>query len=305
MPLIHIITSDLNIKNILFNKLSNKKKFILYDLDQIIYNILQKSIDYKEYKKCYKSKDFLIKKNEKQFIIYFKNYINQILNKLNLSDNYILLIGYNIYFNNISTLFNFNSKIKIFYDNEYNINNIIENNITLFKNDIINGEIPINFINYFDINKKYIKYIENLKNENYIFIKDVDEIIKIINKKILISNPDKLYYASYSYFDIYIEENIINTYINYWLAIVSIFGNKIIKINDDNNFILKDPNNLLNYSKKQIYIYEIDNTDNFIPIISNKYVYKYYIYNKCKFNKRIQINDLKSIFNDLKIKIIN
>ena len=305
MPLIHIITSDINIKNILFDKLSNKKYIILYDLDKIIYNILQKSIDYKEYKKCFKSKDLLIKKNEKQFIIYFKNYINQILNKLNSSENHILLIGYNIYFNNISTLFNFNCKIKIFYDNEYNINNIIDNNITLFKNEIINGEIPVNFINYFDIYKKYIKYIENLKNENYIFIKDVNEIIKIINKKILVSNPEKLYYASYSYFDIFIEEEIINTYINYWLAIVSIFGNKIIKINNNNNFILKDPNNLLNYSKKNIYIYEIDNTENFIPIISNKYVYKYYIYKKCKFSKIIQVNDLKTIFSDLKIKIIN
>jgi len=40
MPLIHIITSDINIKNILFDKLSNKKYIILYDLDKIIYNIL-------------------------------------------------------------------------------------------------------------------------------------------------------------------------------------------------------------------------------------------------------------------------
>ena len=304
MPLIHIITSDINIKNQIYNKLHNKK-YILYDLDKIIYNILQKSKDFIEYKKCYKLKDILIKKNEKQFITYFKNYMEQLLNKLHLSENYIILIGYNIYFNNISSFFNFNYKIKIFYDNEFNINHIINNNIDLYNKDISNGNIPINMINYLDIYKKYIKYVDNIKNDNYLFIKDINEIIKIINKKILITNPDILYYASYSYYDNIIEEDIIYTYINYWLAIVSIFGNNITKNINNNNYILKDPKKLLNYSKKNIYIYEINNTDHFIPIVSNNYIYKYYIYKKCKFNKRIQINDLKTIFNDLKIKIIN
>ena len=142
-------------------------------------------------------------------------------------------------------------------------------------------------INYLDIYKKYIKYVDNIKNDNYLFIKDINEIIKIINKKILITNPDILYYASYSYYDNIIEEDIIYTYINYWLAIVSIFGNNITKNINNNNYILKDPKKLLNYSKKNIYIYEINNTDHFIPIVSNNYIYKYYIYKKCKFNKRI------------------
>ena len=305
MPLIHIITSDIDIKNKLIDRFIKKKYIIIYDLDKIIYNILNKSLDFIEYKKCFKTKDILIKKNEKQFILYFKNYINQILNKLNTNDNYIILIGHNIFFNNITTYFNFNYKIKIFYNNEFNINQIINNNIKLYCNEIMNGEIPINIINYNDITKKYIKYIENIKNENYIFLDNINDIIKIINKKILISNPDKLYYASYQYFDDHIELNVINTYINIWLSIISIFGNKIIKMNNNNNFTLKDPQGLLKYSKKNIYIYQIEETENFIPIINNKYVYKYYINNKCKFTKRIQINDLKTVFSDLKIKIIN
>jgi hypothetical protein len=255
MPLIHIVTSDLTLKNKIIDRFIKKKYIIVYDLDKIIYNILNKSPDFIEYKKCFKKKDILIKKNEKQFILYFKNYIFNLLNKLITYDNYIILIGYNIYFNNISTYFNFNYKIKIYYDNEYNINEIINNNINLYNKEIINGEIPLNIINYYDINKKYLKYIENIKNENYIFINNIDEIINVINKKILITNPDKLYFASYSYFDDYIELNIINTYINIWLSIISLFGNKITKINNNNNFILKDPQELLIYSKKNIYIY--------------------------------------------------
>ena len=305
MPLIHIITSDIDIKNKLIDRFIKKKYIIIYDLDKIIYNILNKSLDFTEYKKCFKTKDILIKKNEKQFILYFKNYINQLLNKLNTNDNYIILIGHNIFFNNITTYFNFNYKIKIFYNNEFNINQIINNNIKIYCNEIMNGDIPINIINHNDITKKYIKYVENIKNENYIFLDNINDIIKIINKKILISTPDKLYYASYQYFDDHIELNVINTYINIWLSIISIFGNKIIKINNNNNFTLKDPQGLLKYSKKNIYIYQIEETENFIPIVNNKYVYKYYTNNKCKFTKRIQINDLKSVFIDLKIKIIN
>ena len=305
MPLIHIITSDIDIKNKLIDRFIKKKYIIIYDLDKIIYNILNKSLYFTEYKKCFKTKDILIKKNEKQFILYFKNYINQLLNKLNTNDNYIILIGHNIFFNNITTYFNFNYKIKIFYNNEFNINQIINNNIKIYCNEIMNGDIPINIINHNDITKKYIKYVENIKNENYIFLDNINDIIKIINKKILISTPDKLYYASYQYFDDHIELNVINTYINIWLSIISIFGNKIIKINNNNNFTLKDPQGLLKYSKKNIYIYQIEETENFIPIVNNKYVYKYYTNNKCKFTKRIQINDLKSVFIDLKIKIIN
>jgi hypothetical protein len=260
---------------------------------------------------------------------YFENLSND-------KNHFYILIGYNLLFNNFSSICHYEFYFKFYIEstinsinlinsinsiNSNNLNNsndlnylnidisikdIIDNNFKLYYEEIVGGNIPINFLNYNDLNKKLDKYIDILKSENYIFISNIDEIIKIINKKKSISNPDKLYFASFELYENeynVIENNIINAYTEIWLAIISLFGNNISKGFKNNKPYIHDYNNYILNNEKNIYLYEIYETKNFIPIVNDEYIYKYYIYNLTYFNDKIIITNLNEYFENLDIYI--
>lgn len=333
MPIIHIALINDTFKNYIINKFNNKNHINIIDLDKYMIQILIKSESYQLYKEEYKIKGLKMKQFEKNYIFELRDNLYQYFEKLENDNKYNIVIGYNIFFNNISSYCNFNFNLKFFhylndkniilqnidflYDNK-NIDNIIQNiisnNINYFNDDIIKGYIPINFLNYQDINKKFCKYVEYLDNEDYIFINNIDEIIKIINKKIAIENPNKLYFASFSYFgstqslgkecDNIIKNDIIYAYSEIWIALISLFGNKITKgINNKKPFI-GDLNNCIENNIKKIYLYEIIETEYYIPLINDKHIYKYYIHKYTFYNNFIIIENLEKFLNEQNINII-
>ena len=295
MTIIHITNINNNTKKYLIDKFSNKEKIKLIDLDDLNYKYLSEIISFNEYKISFKQKGIKTKQLEKDYIYKFKDDIFDYFENINNDDLFYIIMGYNILFCNMTSIcyYDFYFKICIEYDDsDTSIKNIIKNNLNLYYDDIINGYVPVTFLNYNDINKKFDKYIDLLKNENYIFIKNIDEIIKIINKKISIENPNILYILSFDSYDSVINDNIIYAFSEIWIGISFLFSKNITKGYKNNKPYIYDPSDSLINNKKDIFIYEIIDTNNFIPIVNNEYIYKYYTYNQSYFNNKNIINNV-------------
>jgi hypothetical protein len=156
-----------------------------------------------------------------------------------------------------------------------------------------------------------MKYLRN----NYIE-ENFDKIIKIIDKKKIDINVNYLYIALEDNIDKTIKVN--NKYYCYcdkWIAIVMLLMTKC----KDSNMITKgyiknttpyikennkgDINNMIN-KFNSIYLYEIINTKNFIPIINNDIIYKFYTTKNIVINDKIFINDIFDVLDSQNVKLI-
>jgi len=253
---------------------------------------------------------------------YWKVKMEYFINKITSgSRRKILLIGYLSFFKNHRININLDIIPKFFIKVEYNqhAKSIIKYNLENSKEDIINGDFDLDYLNIDFLIKKRIQLQNIYSKINYIQL-SLTSIINILELKYQIQIPDILYYASFIKYDkkIPILNNIVYTYTEEWLALSSILisDNNLNKINDTSTNVEKGINKngsiYLKLSKDQIkkfnnigYLYEITNTESFLPSPTKNNIYKYLTIKPIKINRVLQINNIFDQIKQLKINILS
>ena len=264
------------------------------------------------------------KQLEKKMFQYWKVRMEYYINKLSsISNKKIILIGYLSFFKNHRIYLNLNIVTKFFLKVNYidHAKSIIKHNLENSKNDIIDGNFDLNYLNADFLIKKRIQLQTIYSKISYI-IMSLTSIINTLELYYQTSIPDVLYYASFIKYDKKIPNmaNIIHTYSQEWVAISSILTTSNSKINDkinDNQSIsniekginknnkpyiklTKEQSKIMN---KSGYIYEITSTEHFLPFPTKNNVYKYFTVKPIKINRILEINNILIQLKNLGINI--
>lgn len=280
MPIIHIVGLFNEYKDIFKEKYETER---IYDLEELE-NILKTSnpTNYKE----------LLKKEIKNII---KNAKREVHSK-------IFIIGNNIIG---KVFFNLSGDLNIYIKNDINeiVKLEIKNILDTKYNDIINGNFDLNNINYNKlIMKKKIQaelYVKNgYKIESY------DKIYKLVDKMRIVEIPNVLYIIHSDKFinKINTKKNIY-AYTDQWLALASIYGSDIEKgYTKTKKPYIKVNQNIINDHKKT-YLYEINDTQDFNPIVTNGVIYKYVINKSVTFSNMSRIDNVIDTLKKMDVKI--
>ena len=260
------------------------------------------------------------KQLEKKMFQYWKAkmeyYINKIVSNTNKK---ILLIGYLSFFKNHRIYLNLDISTKFFLKVDYveHAKAIIKYNLENSKNEIIEGNFDLNFLDINFLVKKRIQLQSIYTKINYI-IMSLNNIIRTIELNIQTSIPDVLYFASFVKYEkkIPILNNTIQTYQQEWLALSSILVSESSNSNSNTDCLngvekgVKDGKAYLKMSKDQIkkmskmgYIYEITNTEYFLPFPSKHNVYKYFTVKPIKINRALELHNVVEQIKKLNINI--
>jgi hypothetical protein len=258
---------------------------------------------------------------EKKMFQYWKVKMEYFINKIsNKSKKKILLIGYLSFFKNHRININLNiiSKFFIKVDYDQHAKSIIKYNLENSKEDIINGDFDLEYLNIDFLVKKRIQLQTIYTKINYVVL-NLTSIINILEIIIQTDIPNTLYYASFIKYDkkIPILQNTIFVYTEEWLALSSILSSNdnLNKINDVSTNVEKGLNkngNLyLKLSKDQIrkfnnigYLYEIVNTEIFLPFPTKNNIYKYFTVKPIKINRVLEINNIYNQIRQFNIDIL-
>jgi hypothetical protein len=173
------------------------------------------------------------------------------------------------------------------------------------------GHLDINFLV-----KKRVNLQSIYTKINYITM-NLNMILNTINLNYQVSIPDKLYYASFIKYEkkIPIISDYIIVYSQEWLALTGIL-NTSDKINNndnsDNNIekgilkgipFIKVSNAQEKKMKQKGYIYEIIDTENFLPFPTKNDIYKYFTTKPIKINRSLNLNNILSELKKLNVNI--
>jgi len=268
------------------------------------------------------NKSALIKSKslEKKMFQYWKVKMEYFINKLiKKSTKKVLLIGYLSFFKNHRININLNIIPKFFVKVEYSehAKSIIRYNLKNSSEDIINGDFDLEYINSdFLIKKRML--LENIYIKlNYIRL-SLLSIINILELIYQVKIPNVLFYASFIKYEkkIPIMQNMIFSYNEEWLALSSILvsDDNTNKLNEISSNVEKGMNKNGSYiklSKEQVkkfntngYIYEITNTDYFLPFPTKNNLYKYFTVKPIKINRVLYIDNIIDQLKHLKINIL-
>lgn len=249
-----------------------------------------------------------IKETEQKMTRYWKAKVEYYLNKLISNHKHkILLVGFISYFKNHKIHINLNIIQKFFVkvDYEDHAKSLIKYNIENSKDDIIDGSFDLNYLNKDFLIKKRFQIQTIYTKLGYVTLplKLIVNILEICQQT---SNPDTLYYASFTKFDKKVP-TLSTTLLAYpldWLALLYIINDEHIKkgIKNDIPYVIlnKDQRQKLN---KSCYLYEIIKTEQFIPIPSGDTVYKYCTLHPPKINRMLEINNIINQLKDLSVNI--
>jgi hypothetical protein len=259
---------------------------------------------------------------EKKMFQYWKAKMEYYINKLvNNSKKKIILIGYLSFFKNHRIYINLDIVSKFFLKVNYNdhAKTVIKYNLEHCKDDIIDGNFDLNFLNIDFLIKKRIQ-LQNIYTKISYIVMNLNSIINTIELNCQTNIPDILYYASFVKYEkkIPIMTNLIQVYSQEWLALSSILlsSDNINKINDDipNNIekgLNKNGKPFINITRDQSkklnkigYIYEITKTEYFLPYPTKTNVYKYFTAKPVKINRALVIDNILKQLKELNI-IIN
>ncbi len=261
------------------------------------------------------------KELEKKMFQYWKVRMEYYINKLVAnSKKKILLIGYLSFFKNHRIYLNLNIVPKFFLKVEFqnHAKSIIAYNLENSKDDIIQGNFDLNYLNLDFLVKKRIQLQSIYTKISYI-VMSMTSIINTIELHLQTQIPQTLYYASFVKYDkkIPILSNTIYTYPQEWLALSSILAtsDNINKLNDDTQAnvekgINKQGQTYIKLTKTQSkkmstpgYIYEISQTENFLPFPTKNNVYKYFTVKPIKINRMLVIDNVLQQLKKLNIQI--
>jgi hypothetical protein len=156
-----------------------------------------------------------------------------------------------------------NYKFIIDIDVIQNAKQIIRNNLKEFKNEIINGNFPLEFINL----NYLIKRREQLNQvflKNMYIVKKTEDILKFLKEhihQIEKNTVKKLYYASNNEINKYITTKGLKLYDNEIIAILNLFKIADLKYDRSTKTVIELSKDSLKELEKDCYIYEITDLD--------------------------------------------
>jgi hypothetical protein len=167
-----------------FVKQLNKKIFNIIDLDLINQEILKDSqLDkmYKQYQKLKDNKNDKFKEVDKKMSQYWeKNFINKVESKVN-DKRVNILIGQNNHYKSLTKRVNIDctNKFIVKTNIDIEVKEWIRFNLDTYKKDIIDGNFPLEYINYEYLYKKRLA-IESIYQKNGYIEKNIDQLKTII-----------------------------------------------------------------------------------------------------------------------------
>lgn len=275
----HIIGLNFKTKKHFIENINNKQ-FNIIDLDQINNNILSNSkLDklYEQFTKLKEIKNDKYKEVEKKMTLFWESFFYEKINELISKKKKNIFIGSNNHYKNPSKKINLNTKNNfiIYSDPKEEVKILIENNIDNNKNAIINGNFPLEFLNFDFLLKKREAYITSYKKNGYIE-KKLDDIIVMLNSFIKDKNENLWLSVKEPYnvnSKIYPRDNVLYAYNDPTIALIESFNfkpeevEKIFTITDDQSVSLslkEIKQNSLNKLKKKRFLYCVNKND-FLP----------------------------------------
>jgi hypothetical protein len=180
-----------------------------------------------------------------------------------------------------------------------NAKQIIRNNLREFKNEIINGSFPLEFINLNHLIKRR-EQLNQVFLKNMYIVKKTEDILKFLRQHIQQTEKNsikKLYYASNSEINKYITTKGLTLYDNEIIAILNLFKLADLKYDRSTKTVIELSKDSLKELEKDCYIYEITDLssvffdgDNFK---NNK---------KVKINKNTYVDCIYDVLHKLGIK---
>jgi hypothetical protein len=180
-----------------------------------------------------------------------------------------------------------------------NAKQIIRNNLKEFKNEIINGSFPLDFLNL----NYLIKRREQLNQvflKNMYIVKKTDDILKFLKehiKQIEKHTVKKLYYASDKEINKYITTKGIIFYDNEIISILNLFKLANLKYDRSTKTVIELSKDSLKELEKDCYIYEITDLDSVFFDGDNFKNNK-----KVKINKNTYVDCIYDVLHKLGIK---
>jgi len=184
----HIIGLNPYSKKELIDSL-NTTIFNAIDLDDINEKIIKEdtmNLMFKSYQKMKDSKNDKFKELDKKMTNYWENKYLELLGEKVKLDKKNILIGKNTHFKFLSKRINLNTINKFYIKNsEDEVRKLIKYNLEIYKDDIINGIFPIEYLDYNYLSKKKDTSINFYKKAGYLE-KDYEQIktiIKLLEEK--------------------------------------------------------------------------------------------------------------------------
>ena len=169
----------------------NNKIFNSIDLDEINEKILKDdnmNSMFKSYQKLKDSKNDKFKELDKKMSNYWENKYLELLGEKVKLDKKNILIGKNNHYKSFSKRINLNTINKFYIKNtEEEVKNLIKYNLENYKDDIVNGIFPIEYLDYKYLSKKKDASINNYKKAGYLEkdYEQIKNILKLLEDKII------------------------------------------------------------------------------------------------------------------------
>jgi len=277
-----------------FKKFPHNKNISVVDLDDITMQIiaekniilLYNKLDELEEEKRKNRKNVVslnrtIKDIEKKINDFWKIKIDSHLMKEISKGREIVCLGLSTYFKNhkIGIKIVTPNKIFIKFNLFDNAKQIIAENLDKHRNEIIQGNFDLNYLDINFLVRKREELQFNYEKMGY-QLKSYNDICKIVQLSIQNVVPDGLFFVDYkNYSKTELKKKTsITAFTNDWLAIVSVLKDSISKgFKNQKPYIVENEKNAINRLQNDtIYIYYTSDVQSFMPEITNSsQIYKY------------------------------
>lgn len=306
----HIVGLNIYQKEKFKEVCENLKMYNLIDLDSLNDEILstdEMSNMFKTYNKHKKNKNDKYKEIDKKMNKFWEeNLIKKVFDSITAKKKSIL-IGKNHHYRILSKRVDFlvSNKFIIDSDIKNEVRNTIKANLENYKNEIIRGTFPLQFLDYKLQMKKRMAYQDSYIKTGYHKF-SLDKIIDILKatSKLKIKEKGLWYTSNESYkigSDIHSNNKQIVAFIDPVLSLLSSFNldDNNIEFSKDEDKVLSIKNIDANKMKKSKYLYFISK-ENFMPF-DGKSDLKYFTQNSVRVLEKEKIDNVYSKLKELKI----
>lgn len=304
------------------------KKFLIVDLDEFTDKIVSdknmnamferfeyhqdKAKDVNLTKLQQKQENEKSKTIERKMNVYWKTQMQKHLDvAIKLNTTPIILVGYSTYFKNLRINIDVKTSMKFFQKVHLieHAKKLVEMNLDNYREEIIEGIFPLEYLNHDTIIKKRDSLMLQYKKMGY----QIDTINNILNSIHIASSsalPSKLYYASSEDHTkkLPLTDNRLVAYDEDWVAVVSALtkNNKdIIKgFSGGKPFIKETVADGFKVLEKPVYLYLVQNTNGFTPLATKNKVYKYQAAKQTSFSSKIIINNALTKLKELNVNLV-
>lgn len=306
----HIVGLNPNQKLELKNYISKDNNFNLIDLDSLNDEILnddEMQNMFKSFSKYKKSKNDKYKEIDKKMNKFWEDsLIKKVVNSLPTKKKSIL-VGKNHHYRILSKRINFLVSCKFIIDSNLKeeVKMTIKSNLEEYKNDIINGVFPLQFLDFKSQIKKRISYQDSYLKSGYqkYKFKNILDIIDATSKN-KIKGKGLWYTSKESYnvgSEIHPENNMIIAFSDPVLSLLNSFNinEEEIELNSEEDKVVSIKNLDAKRMKGTRNLYFISK-ENFIPLDLKKF-YKYFTQNSVLIIDKEKINNVYNKLVELNI----